>query len=106
MPDSKKRWRDLSAQEKYRVRKRKAKLRSKNDPSYKKFGEWVRSIRAFMKMSQVEFAKQMTVTELTVRRWELGWGHSPRPVLVRLLKRFAETNAALKKMGAEFEKDE
>lgn len=77
-PRPKKPWNQLSSKKASEIRTKRAKFRKEHDPRYKKFGEWMRALRASLEMSQEEFAKVMGVSYMTIRRWELGWGHFPK----------------------------
>jgi DNA-binding transcriptional regulator YiaG len=83
---------------------RRARFRKENDPRYKKFGAWVRELRRQMKMSQTEFAARVGVNYLTIRRWELGWGHFPQPKHMKTLNQIAANCTEMKKLNIEFEK--
>jgi DNA-binding transcriptional regulator YiaG len=70
-------WRKMDTSVASRFKTRRARFRAKHDKTFAETGRWIRSIREQMGKTQKEFAFMVGVSVITLRRWELGWGHAP-----------------------------
>jgi DNA-binding transcriptional regulator YiaG len=78
----------MTALEQSRFKDVRALWRRKNQGSkYKRIGRLIVKIRESLEMTPAEFAAKLEVSLITLRRWERGYGYSPRPELMDEIKK-------------------
>lgn len=78
----------MSSIERSRLKDARALWRRKNQKGkYRRVGRMIAKIRERMGMTPEQFAGKLEVSIITLRRWERGYGYSPRPDLMDQIKK-------------------
>ena len=87
LPKPPKPWRQMTPIEQSRFKDIRALWRRKNlAAKYKRIGNFIVKVLVRLGMTPAQFANKLEVSLITVRRWERGYGYSPRPDIMQQIK--------------------
>jgi DNA-binding transcriptional regulator YiaG len=93
IPKPDKPWRQMSKLERSRLKDVRAMWRRKNESKkYKRLASFIIKVRNKLKMTPAQFADKLEVSIISLRRWERGYGYSPRPDLMDQIKKLGRNN--------------
>jgi DNA-binding transcriptional regulator YiaG len=87
IPKPNKPWRQMSKLERSRLKDVRALWRRTHQArKYKKVAAFILKVREKLGLTPAEFAAKLDVSIISVRRWERGYGYSPRPDIMEQIK--------------------
>jgi DNA-binding transcriptional regulator YiaG len=93
IPKPDKPWRQMSKLERSRFKDVRALWRRKNQSKkYQRIAAFVIKVRTKLGLTPAQFAEKLEVSIISVRRWERGYGYSPRPDLMDQIKKLGKVS--------------